>query len=58
VIIAGGHPFAHFAKGWEFSEGSMQLLRVHVGAQDGVDASLVAALLPKPAEQVGMFPQP
>jgi hypothetical protein len=37
VIIEGGHPFAHFAKGWEFSEGSMQLLRVHVGAQDGVD---------------------
>jgi len=36
----------------------MQLLRVHVGAQDGVDASLVAALLPKPAEPVGMFPQP
>jgi len=36
----------------------MRLLRVHVGAQDGVDASLVAALLPKPAEQVGMFPQP
>ena len=33
----------------------MQLLRVHVGAQDGVDASLVAALLPKPAEQVGVF---
>src|ERR1700688_34903 len=28
----------------------MQLPRVHLGAQDGVDASLVAALLPKPAD--------
>jgi hypothetical protein len=29
-------------------------LGVHVGAQDGVDAGLVAALLAKPAEQVGV----
>ena len=29
-------------------------LRLHVGAEDGVDAGLVAALLAEPAEQVGV----
>ena len=29
-------------------------LGVHVGAQDGVNAGLVAALLAEPAEQVGV----
>ncbi len=31
-------------------------LRLHIGAQDGVDAGLVAALLPEPAEKVGIKP--
>jgi hypothetical protein len=31
-------------------------MRLHVGAQDGVDTGLVAALLPKPAQQVGIQP--
>ena len=31
-------------------------MRLHVGAEDGVDASLVAALLAEPAEQVGVQP--
>ena len=29
-------------------------MRLHVGAQDGVDTGLVAALLPEPAQQVGV----
>jgi hypothetical protein len=33
---------------------ALHLLRFHIGAEDGVDAGLIAALLAKPAEQVGV----
>ena len=31
-------------------------MRLHIRAQDGVDAGLVAALLPEPGQQVGIQP--
>jgi hypothetical protein len=32
----------------------LRLMRLHVGAQDGVDAGLIAAFAAKPAQQVGI----
>jgi hypothetical protein len=29
-------------------------MRLHVGAEDGIDASLISALLPEPGQQVGI----
>src|SRR5436305_9152812 len=35
---------------------ALRLMRLHVGAQDGIDAGLIAALAAEPAQQVGIEP--